>query len=111
MAVETEDPRTPAEAKRHWMIDRLWISAIALIFLLAALIGIIWLGGWAAGTDALRLQILAVIALGFIGLQAIIIGTFSLGGPVGRWKARWRDASLEGEDDRASRAYDGGLPR
>jgi hypothetical protein len=108
---EPADPRTPAEAKRHWMIDRLWGSAIATALYLAVLIGIVWRGGWGIGTETLRLQILAMIALGAIGIQVVILGTFSLGGPVGRWKARWRDASIEGEDDRAASAYDGGLPR
>lgn len=109
--MDTEDPRTPAEAKRHWMIDRLWISSIVATIFLAVLIGIVWQGGWGKPTEALRLQILAVVALGFLALQAVIVGTFSLGGPVGRWRARWKDASLEGDDDRASLAYNGGVTK
>lgn len=108
---ELEDPRTPAEAKRHWMIDRLWISAIVAAVFLAALIGIVWKGGWAPATQTLRLQILACIALGAIFYQMVIVMSFSLGGPVGRWKARWGSRSLEGEDDRAATAYDGGVSK
>lgn len=111
MSIETEDARTPAEAKRHWMIDRLWISAIATSVFLAVLIGIIWKGGWTVKTEAQRLNILALVALGALFIQVVILGTFSLGGPVGRWKARWRDASIEGEDDRAARAYNGEVVR
>jgi|GEM_PF-5923471 len=108
---ELEDPRTPAEAKRHWMIDRLWISAIAAAFFIAVLIGIVWRGGWAISTEPLRLQILAMIAFGAIFFQIIIVISFSLGGPVGRWKARWRDTSFEAEDDRAAAAYNGEVVR
>lgn len=111
MSNDFEDPRTPAEAKRHWMIDRLWISSIVAALFLAVLIGIVWQGGWDKPTEPLRLQILAFIALGFLALQAVIVGTFSLGGPVGRWRARWKDASLEGDDDRAAAAYNGGVAK
>lgn len=99
-----ETPRTPAEAKRHWMIERLWVGSIFATAILIGLVGIVWRGGWSAGTETLRLQILAGIAGGVLLYQLVVVLSFSLGGPVGRWKARWRDAHLSAEDD----AYDSG---
>jgi hypothetical protein len=100
--------RTPAEAMRHWMIERLWIASIAAAVFLAALIGILWLGDWSKATEAARLKALAGIAFGAIGFQLVVAWSFSLGGPVGRWQARWGNRSLTAEDDRAARrAYDG----
>ena len=42
------DPRTPAEAKRHWMIDRLWTMALISFVLVLSIAGIVWLGQWPA---------------------------------------------------------------
>lgn len=100
--------RTPAEAMRHWMIERMWIASIAGWALLAILIGILWLGGWGAATEAYRLRVIAWVAFMLCGYQLVIAWAFSLGGPVGRWQARWGNRSLTAEDDRAARrAYDG----
>lgn len=100
--------RTPAEAKRHWMIDRMWAGSVGAVLVLVGLIGIIWRGGWSPATEALRLQALALIALGGVGYQFVVVIAYSLGGPVGRWQARWKDKSFTAEDDEAARAaYDG----
>jgi hypothetical protein len=101
--------RTPAEAKRHWMIDRMWISSIVAAVMLIALVVLLWRGGWSAATESMRLNIIAAIALAAVGYQFVVIWSFSLGGPVGRWRARWGERSVEAVGDRAAReAYDGG---
>lgn len=107
-AAELLNARTPAEAMRHWMIERLWIASIAAAVILVVLIGILWLGDWTKATEAMRLKALAGIALGAIFFQLVVAWSFSLGGPVGRWQARWGNRSLSAEDDAAARrAYDG----
>ena len=109
--VAIEDPRTPAEAKRHWMIDRLWTMALFSFVSLLFLVGIVWLGRWPETLASARLGWLGWIAIGLL-LQHLAIGIyFALGGPVGRWEARWKDASFRAEDDDAAarHAYDGGV--
>lgn len=106
-----EDPRTPAEAKRHWMIDRLWTMALFSFVSLLFLVGIIWLGRWPEVLASARLGWLGSIAIGLL-LQHLAIGMyFALGGPVGRWEAHWGNRSLRAEDDAtaARHAYDGGV--
>lgn len=109
LEAELLSARTPAEAKRHWMIDRMWISSIAAAVLLIALIGILWRGGWSASTESMRLNAIAFIAVLVVAYQFVVILSFSLGGPVGRWKAAWGNRNLLAEgDDAARNAYDGG---
>ena len=109
---EILDARTPAEAKRHWMIDRLWIGSIFGAVILVALIGIFWLGNWSPRTETKRLNILAGIAFGVVGYQLIVVLSFSLGGPVGRWRARWGDKHVDAQGDNhlspVDQAYDSG---
>ncbi|BBB13414.1 hypothetical protein [Sphingopyxis sp. FD7] len=101
--------RTPAEAKRHWMIDRMWIGSIVAALMLIALVVLLWRGGWSVSTERMRLNIIAMIALMTVAYQFVVVLAFSLGGPVGRWRARWGERSLEAIGARAAReAYDGG---
>lgn len=101
--------RTPAEAKRHWMIDRMWISSIAAAVLLIALVGLLWQGGWSLATERLRLNAIALIALMVVAYQFVVILSFSLGGPVGRWRGTWGNRSFDAVGDDAARAaYDSG---
>jgi hypothetical protein len=107
------DARTPAEAKRHWMIDRLWWITWFCFVALSFLIGIVWLGAWPESLAGQRISILGWSIAGVMVMLASIIWTFAIGGPVGRWEARWRDASLGayGDDDRVRDAYDGATPK
>ena len=102
--------RTPAEAKRHWMIDRLWNQNVFAFALVLFLVFVIWLGAWPEALAELRLKLLGVIAAAGIGYQLIVAISFSLGGPVGRWRARWGDKEFSADDDDCARnesAYDG----
>jgi hypothetical protein len=102
--------RTPAEAKRHWMIDRLWSICWFCFGAIAFLIAIASFGAWPAELAGQRLTMLGWLAGGLLSILAFIVWSFSLGGPVGRWEARWGNRRLRAEDDEtaALRAYDGG---
>lgn len=109
LSEELLSARTPAEAKRHWMIDRLWISSIAAAVLLIALVLLLWQGGWSQSTERLRLNAIALIALAVSAYQFVVVLSFSLGGPVGRWRGAWGSRSFEAVGDAAARnAYDSG---
>ncbi len=103
-------PRTPAEAKRHWMIDRLWSIFLFTAVLILFLIGIVWLGEWPAALASRRLAILGLAFLLAQVIQIAVVLAFSLGGPVGRWRARWGNRSVAADDDEtaARTAYDAG---
>ncbi len=103
-------PRTPAEAKRHWMIDRLWSIFIFNSVLILFLIGIVWLGRWPEALSYRRLSLLGFVAIVAQSIQIAIVMAFSLGGPVGRWRARWGDRSVAADDDETAArcAYDAG---
>lgn len=109
---ETSDPRTPAEAKRHWMIDRLWAIWLFSFVACSFLIGLVWNGLWPEALAGRRLDILGWALAGFLFQQLAIGVYFALGGPVGRWHARWGNRSILAEDDEtaARRAYDGDMP-
>lgn len=103
------DPRTPAEAKRHWMIDRLWVGSVMSYLACAAIIGIVWLGVWPKTAATQRLNILGMLGALFIARQVIVDWSFSIGGPVGRWKARWGNNEMSADGDNAiDRAYNSG---
>lgn len=110
IAAEIADARTPAEAKRHWMIDRLWSMAVASFFAQLCLVLIVWQGGWSDAREAQRLSWLGWTLVATILMQMLVALAFSLGGPVGRWRARWGDKSVGADDDEtaARQAYDGG---
>lgn len=101
--------RTPAEAKRHWMIDRMWISSIIAALMLIALVVLLWRGGWSVSTERMRLNVIATLAILAVVYQFVVILSFSLGGPVGRWRAGWGNRSFEAVGDGAAKAaYDSG---
>lgn len=110
MMEESLTPQTPAEAKRHWMIDRLWTAHLFSCFMVLLLVGIIWLGGWRDAVESQRLSWLGLLASGAVAMQILTVLAFSLGGPVGRWRARKGDWSVGADDDdtAARHAYDGG---
>ena len=104
-----ELPRTPAEAKRHWMIDRLWVGSLITSVGLIALCLVIWLGPWPDRLAPNRLHYLGLLATILAARLFVFDLSFALGGPVGRWKARWGDRELSADDDDAiDKAYDSG---
>ena len=110
---EVLDARTPAEAKRHWMIDRLWWISRFCFVALAFLIGFVAFGAWPAAIAGQRLSVLAGLGWGLLAILTFIVWTFAIGGPVGRWEGRWGNRSIGayGDEDRARDAYDGGTPK
>lgn len=101
--------RTPAEAKRHWMIDRMWISSIVAAMMLIGLVVLLWRGGWSVSTESMRLNIIALLAILSAVYQFVVVLSFSIGGPVGRWRAAWGNRNFEAVGDRVARdAYDSG---
>lgn len=87
--------RTPAEWKRHQMIDRLWIGSLISFLGLFCLVLIVWLGSWTVAVERQRLSILGWIAAAFVAGEMVGALANSVGGPVGRWKARWGDRELD----------------
>ncbi len=104
-------PKTPAEAKRHWMIARLWAGSLLAQIVIIAITAALWLWPWPLPTAGQRINFLGLIALAMIGRQIITDWSFSIGGPVGRWHARWKDAEATAEGDNVvEAAYDGREP-
>ena len=103
-------PRTPAEAKRHWMIDRLWSIFLFSSVLISVLALVVTFGPWPAALAARRLSMLGGIVFITQLLQFAVVLAFSLGGPVGRWRARWGDRSFSADDDETAArfAYESG---
>ena len=104
-----EAPRTPAEAKRHWMIDRLWWIFAFHSVLLSFIAFVVWLGEWPAALAVNRLNYLGLTSMLSFLVQIAVVIAFSLGGPVGRWRARWGNKSVAADDDEtaARHSYDG----
>lgn len=87
--------RTPAEWKRHQMIDRLWAGMLISFVGLFMLVLVVWLGDWSAAVERQRLSILGWVAAAFVAYEMVGALANSVGGPVGRWKARWGDRELD----------------
>jgi hypothetical protein len=76
-----------SESLRRLMTIALFGAGVVCTFGAAAMVLIIWLGGWTSDTQAQRLEILGWALLGMLaGILAVII-SFAIGGPVGRLKA------------------------
>lgn len=76
-----------SESLRRLMTLALFGAGIVCTLGAAAMVLIIWIGGWTDDTQAQRLEILSWALLGMLaGVIAVII-SFAIGGPVGRLKA------------------------
>lgn len=76
-----------SESLRRLMTIALFGAGVVCTAGAAAMVLIIWLGGWTSDTQAQRLEILGWALLGMLaGVLAVII-SFAIGGPVGRLKA------------------------
>lgn len=73
-----------SESLRRLMTLALFGAGIVCTVGAAAMVLIIWLGGWTPDTQPQRLEILGWALLGMLaGILAVII-SFAIGGPVGR---------------------------
>ena len=84
-----------SEGLRRMMTIALFGAGVVCTLGAAAMVLIIWLGGWTSDTQAQRLEILGWALLGMLaGVLAVII-SFAIGGPVGRLKGGIGLASFE----------------
>ena len=96
----TPQPQTFAELWRGRMSTALLCAGMACFGLAIGALLIAWLGGWPAGTEHQRLNIVGWALLGALaGMMAVIV-SLAIGGPGGRFRGRLsRDgAELEAED-------------
>ncbi len=91
------DTRTPAERKRHWMIDALFAFGLVCLVMAIVLTFVLWLGSWPDSLTEKRLDYIAAAFGAYLVGSFFTAGAFALGGPVGRWSAKFRGAELSGE--------------
>lgn len=96
MATPINPQMTPqSESLRRLMTVALFGAGVVCTVGAAAMVLIIWLGGWTDDTQAQRLEILSYAMLGMLaGILAVIV-SFAIGGPVGRLKGGIGLASFE----------------
>jgi fructose-specific phosphotransferase system IIC component len=75
-----------SESLRRLMTLALFGAGIVCTVGAAAMVLIIWLGGWTDDTQAQRLEILSYALLGMLAGVLAVIVSFAIGGPVGRLK-------------------------
>lgn len=93
-------PLTYAERLRGVMSWMLFGAGLVCSGMACAALAIAWMGGWPAGTEHQRLNIVSQALLGaLVGMLGVII-SLAIGGPVGRFKANVSraGATLEAED-------------
>lgn len=90
---------TPAESKRHWMINILFAFGSACFLIAIVLTGVIWLGQWPLELAEKRLDYLAWSLLGYLTGTFFTAGAFALGGPIGRFSMKFKGAEITAEDD------------
>lgn len=93
-------PTTFAEGQRRRMVWMLFGAGVMTTGLLIGAALIVWRGGWPVDLAGKQLDFLGWGMLAMIALVGIVIVSLAIGGPVGRFKARFgRDgAEWEAED-------------
>lgn len=84
-----------SESLRRLMTLALFGAGVVCTLGAAAMVLIIWLGGWTDDTQAQRLEILGWALLGMLAGVLAVIVSFAIGGPVGRLKGGIGLASFE----------------
>lgn len=100
----TPPPTTFAEGQRRIFGALMALSGVFYGFCAAALVYVLVFGPWTAGTEALRLKILAGGMAGFILGSISVTIALAVGGPVGRFKvsANKDGASVEADSSAAT---------
>ena len=89
-----------AERMRALMVWMLFGAGVVCTALTVAALLIAWIGGWPAGTEGKRLDIVGWSLLGgLIGMGAAIV-CLAIGGPVGRFKGRVGPIEIDAEGDK-----------
>ncbi len=93
-------PTTFPEGQRRRMVWMLFGAGCVTTALLIGAALIVWRGGWPVALAGKQLDFLGWGMLALIALVGIVIVSLAIGGPVGRFKARFgRDgAEWEAED-------------
>ena len=92
----------PHSFRERWHIATLAVVAGAgfvATAAFAAIILIIWKGGWSPAVEALRINSLATAALCMAGLMAAAMVGILIAGPLGRAKGQIGPVSFEAEGD------------
>lgn len=89
-----------AEPMRALMVWMLFGAGMVCTALTVAALLIAWIGGWPAGSEEKRLDIVGWSLLGgLLGMGAAIV-SLAIGGPVGRFKGRVGPVEIDAEGDK-----------
>ena len=91
--------RTFAE---KWKVAALTMVAgagIVATIILATIIGIIWKGHWSEAVELLRVNTLAQIALGMVGLMGASMVGLLIAGPLAKLSAKFGNNEVSAEGD------------
>lgn len=86
------------EKLRQIMVWMLFGAGIVCTAMAVGTLWIAWRGGWPAGTEAQRLEIIGWALLGALGGMGAVIVSLAIGGPVGRIKGGIGPVTIEAED-------------
>lgn len=80
------------------------LGYLSALLATAALVSLLWKGGWQVSTEALRLDYLGKALLSFVGLAALFGGGILIAGPLRNIsiKAGPVECSIDGDDDASS---------
>lgn len=84
---------------RALMVWMLFGAGLACTALAVGALLIAWLGGWPAGTESQRLDIVGWSLLGGLGGMGAVIVSLAIGGPVGRLKGKVGIIEIDAEGD------------
>ena len=90
---------TPAERKRHWMINLMVGFGVFAALGVIVMTCIILLGRWAPEFEGRRLNIMAGVLVFYALINMVVILALSLGGPVGRWTMKFGNKELSAAGD------------
>ena len=74
-------------------------AGIVATIILATIVGIIWKGQWSEAVELLRVNTLAQIALGMVGLMGASMVGLLIAGPLARVSAKFGGGEFNAEGD------------
>lgn len=94
-----EDRNSATERMRPLMVWMLFGAGIVCTALTVAALLIAWVGGWPAGNEDKRLDIVGWALLGGLAGMGAAIVSLAIGGPVGRFKGKVGLIEIDAEAD------------